>query len=589
MNNGKEWYVIYGKEFEGIKPALKLPSRKKTEPRKETEGGPESASEDETTKGEYYSASKDANAEMEELEIISRDQKQLAKLLNGINRLMHIVEKNEMKDSVKVYEEIDEGKLAHCYEALKEENKDFSEIRKVDVYKFEGVSSLFKEVKSTKEANNKAAIVSAFPSSEAWFKKCCSLIETSHIALSCGHKVLRDAICEKIKEKRSDLPKGAQQFFCLEEGCAYVLNDNEMINILGSEYIEALTNYDPDTYLKDEKKFYCIFCADKFDLGRIIMIHSANHTFCIRCLKRYLNGARGDLIKCPVRSCTFECSRKYLMEEGRRVTDEGYELDLGRKVKCITCTQTFTMDMAVGLKKCKHYFCTDCFRKEIDTIFDNTRGIASCVCPIKDCGVQIGPEIIDSVYNPQSNSGETMAYLLEMQTLRKSLAIVECPKCHEEFFIPETIICKNLTCECDETFCRLCTSKPHKGICSTRADSIKMAMKLNEKIGPCPYCLELYAKDNRCASVSCRVTGEKYCFICSAKWSPIVEHGNHYHRKECRDYRKFEGSTKYSEKCDECKKTKQRLGKEPAVACLQPKELKNGDIPEEEFPDEFKT
>ena len=41
--------------------------------------------------------------------------------------------------------------------------------------------------------------------------------------------------------------------------------------------------------------------------------------------------------------------------------------------------------------------------------------------------------------------------------------------------------------------------------------------------------------------------------------SPIKEHGNHYHREDCRNYREYSGADdEYSEECEMCLENKHR-------------------------------
>ncbi len=98
---------------------------------------------------------------------------------------------------------------------------------------------------------------------------------------------------------------------------------------------------------------------------------------------------------------------------------------------------------------------------------------------------------------------------------------------------------------------------------------------------PCPYCYELFAKDDKCNHVKCSNCKNDFCFRCSAKRSPIMEHGNHYHRSNCTDYSKYDGEDPYKEKCDCCSIIKRKTGQ--ATKCPRPKELENGDIPNAEM------
>ena len=67
-----------------------------------------------------------------------------------------------------------------------------------------------------------------------------------------------------------------------------------------------------------------------------------------------------------------------------------------------------------------------------------------------------------------------------------------------------------------------------------------------------------------CSQADCKID---FCFSCSAIRSPIMTHGNHYHRPNCSFYSYYNGDDdRYDEKCIRCK-LKRSL-------CEKPKNLK---------------
>ncbi len=102
--------------------------------------------------------------------------------------------------------------------------------------------------------------------------------------------------------------------------------------------------------------------------------------------------------------------------------------------------------------------------------------------------------------------------------------------------------------------------------------------KAGVKVMPCPFCLQMSTKDEGCNHVTCYFCKNDYCFACSAKRSPTLTHGNHYHRPSCPHFFTYNGEDKFLPlKCSECK----RLGK----LCMRPHDLVDGDIPPDERPD----
>lgn len=71
----------------------------------------------------------------------------------------------------------------------------------------------------------------------------------------------------------------------------------------------------------------------------------------------------------------------------------------------------------------------------------------------------------------------------------------------------------------------------------------------------CPCCQKLVSKnaEEECDHIAC-TCGHDFCFSCSAKREPILIHGNHYHRPDCKHFSNFEDSDlEPHPKCSECK------------------------------------
>ena len=93
-----------------------------------------------------------------------------------------------------------------------------------------------------------------------------------------------------------------------------------------------------------------------------------------------------------------------------------------------------------------------------------------------------------------------------------------------------------LCLECKQPICIKCKEKAHKSKrCIKSFADVITALK-NERIRCCPNCLEIYIKDNKCEHVTCSNCKLEFCFACSAPRMPIMRHGNHYHRKDCKLY-----------------------------------------------------
>ena len=130
-------------------------------------------------------------------------------------------------------------------------------------------------------------------------------------------------------------------------------------------------------------------------------------------------------------------------------------------------------------------------------------------------------------------------------------------------------------CECGAETCLNCKKKRHKGRECDKVDAeVKNFLKQEgnvTRICPNPVCLQPVTKDDHCDHVKCPYCKVEFCFVCSCLRSPTIEHGNHYHRKDCKHYSPWidkDGKEvfddKVEKKCSECV----RLGK----LCERPKQ-----------------
>lgn len=130
-------------------------------------------------------------------------------------------------------------------------------------------------------------------------------------------------------------------------------------------------------------------------------------------------------------------------------------------------------------------------------------------------------------------------------------------------------------CVCGAETCLKCMKKRHKGRECDKVDPETKEFLKNEesviRICPNPKCLEAFTKDNHSDHVRCLICKVDFCFACSVIRPPTMEHGNHYHRKDCRHYSPWidkDGKEvfddKFNKSCSECAK----LGK----LCERPKQ-----------------
>ncbi len=238
----------------------------------------------------------------------------------------------------------------------------------------------------------------------------------------------------------------------------------------------------------------------------------------------------------------------------------------------------YPVETLVSFFNCRHHLCEPCFTKYIQTKADQKCGIDKCTCPV--CAKPIPYQTIASV------CGAEVARQLDQYYIVNKFPIYECPSCHEKFDATSHYGDRDRFCNvCKKSYCRLCMKQSHAGPCESRKEALRLisAAFKGSKYPPmpCPYCLQLGIKqDSDCERVKCEFCGNRFCNLCSAKRGPIEAHGNHYHRRECPHYAKFEGEEKMVGKCEECRKT--------GALCPRPGPLEDGDIPAAEFPQELR-
>lgn len=117
--------------------------------------------------------------------------------------------------------------------------------------------------------------------------------------------------------------------------------------------------------------------------------------------------------------------------------------------------------------------------------------------------------------------------------------------------------------ECDAQTCIKCKELRHDGkVCTALVGKMLSELgNLDEnRLRVCPFCLEPYLKNQNCEHVTCLKCKNDWCFTCSVDRGPILSHGNHFHRRECKLFKPWEGNNEKliefdPAKCERCRKT----------------------------------
>jgi hypothetical protein len=249
---------------------------------------------------------------------------------------------------------------------------------------------------------------------------------------------------------------------------------------------------------------------------------------------------------------------------------------------CICGVLDPTMDF------CDDYICEQNHDLHLDCIFGqlsaqldqkmDRRYIQIIMCPYRSEKTSDHPlnisyvEMILHLYDRKDIINRLMAVNLDEENAFECLNLL----CQYKFLIEKNskiVSCPN----CCASYCMLCKKFAHGG---TSCEGLNRAEFLNLGFMPCPFCSELFAKDDKCNHVKCSNCKNDFCFRCSAKRSPILEHGNHYHRPFCPDYIDWNGDEPAKQKCVSCSAFFKKTGK--WELCPRPLQLVSMDIPEDE-------
>ncbi|OMJ72389.1 hypothetical protein SteCoe_29180 [Stentor coeruleus] len=218
------------------------------------------------------------------------------------------------------------------------------------------------------------------------------------------------------------------------------------------------------------------------------------------------------------------------------------------------------------IEECQHIFCHKCFDDHIDiNIKDgNAENLMKCPnCFVKYSGAQLTKLIKKEVQ-------DKVLYLI----MQKDGKFLNCASCKKEFTISSQN--RRQQCpSCQAVTCMRCRDFYHElddEDCIEKfiAERVAEAEATNDPdgISQCPRCRLPYTKDPKCDHVKCIGIncGIEFCFRCACVRSPMLKHGNHYHRPSCSHYAKSNAEDKYEPECTECFRNKE--------LCPRPKNLK---------------
>ncbi|KAM3142561.1 hypothetical protein pb186bvf_005463 [Paramecium bursaria] len=234
------------------------------------------------------------------------------------------------------------------------------------------------------------------------------------------------------------------------------------------------------------------------------------------------------------------------------------------KKECDICCEEYPIENEIKLN-CQHSYHKECLINTLIMEIQNHQSFMNLKCINPICNQQIDGVLLKSLIPQQYDK------LVKNIVEQKSNAT--CPKCATLMIIDQeikgSIQQQKIKCShCCFEICSLCNQQFHEKkeneTCPHLFSQILDIFK-GQPIIVCPYCNTISTKDEKCDKVDCGKCKQQLCAACSCDRIPTAAHGNHYHRKGCKNYAEWiDEKTKkpvlteeFNEKtCKRCQETK---------------------------------
>lgn len=310
------------------------------------------------------------------------------------------------------------------------------------------------------------------------------------------------------------------------------------------------------------KKVCCPKCSNAYSPALFNQINRFNEKCGGKCgrnkniLTEFSRFRCADHILC--KGCLFEsvfnekcqvCDRFYSNQEIigiKMLMESRIEGVEESRLQCPVCYSTYSPLEMLHLW-CGCVFCPLCLKEYLENLIDqNKLHGEGMLCP--KCQIPINSELLEAMIDPVSFDR------FNNLMIKKQYSIITCRRCNGDFECEDDIAnCPH----CSYSFCTKCLRDSHRGPCDDGENTMSRCKMLDESgivYSQCPRCLTPYMKDEGCEHVKCASSdcGIDFCYKCSAVRSPILAHGNHYHRPACPYFSEFTGQNVSSQNCSEC-------------------------------------
>ena len=337
--------------------------------------------------------------------------------------------------------------------------------------------------------------------------------------------------------------------------------------------------YEIDDAKKMFKRTCGLFCGRKLDSSEVLALDCDCH-YCEKCalsvVKQRIMANQG-IYQC------FVCGKAFpnvLIDKYTELVKNADFLNYTLKVTigrlgnykatiCPVCTFYIGKDQNITLT-CNHAFHKDCIRDQAEAHADAVVK-TEVLCAV--CRDPIDGNILQQLMKPAT------FHQYNVKLIEAKMKMVYCPICHTGHNADTAMLLQEapVGCQvCHFQFCALCggqwglthdTKRCKFEELKKQIAELEVAMGPNNVISQCPTCKIPFLKDDSCEHMKCGTPGcPDWCFVCSAIRPPILQHGNHWHRPDCR----FVGTEDISgypmlQACQECMKLGRRCDPPPQL------------------------
>lgn len=289
--------------------------------------------------------------------------------------------------------------------------------------------------------------------------------------LGCGHAFCNICLIDDIENNFHP------QISCLDGDCNWIMNDDELVLILGKEkfaqFVERRSRaqaeiaenlrqdellvaeliYDEQNFLANVDKFECKICFTDASPGDGIVLKNCLHKFCKDCLINHIRSFEEVLVRCPAVNCNEIISDR---EMRGFVPPNELELHLQKSLKEFEgkCQKTF---------HCKKLDCNGF----VEIVDENVRGFRCQICDETNC---IACNAIHTNQTCEEYKESTDADVRKQQEEQKSKEAIEtlieknkamyCPRCRIP--VMKTEGCDFIKCSTCKLGICWATKKPRK-------------------------------------------------------------------------------------------------------------------------------